>query len=102
MRITIGTGILLAVFLLLITPCVNSIEYKNQKNIIISEIETMDYNSFITMMKQIQKDELRALFKEASQNKPSLPSFQHLYKIPSELCHSMGGMVLTLDQRGRK
>jgi len=58
----------LACFLLLITPCVNSIEYQNQKNIITSEIETMDYSSFVKMVKQILKDERRALLRDAIQN----------------------------------
>ena len=60
----------LVCFLLLITPCVNSIEYQNQKNFITSELETMDYSSFVKMMKQIPKDERRVLLRDAIQNIP--------------------------------
>ena len=70
MRRVVIIGCIIVGFLLLMIPNVNSIEYQNQKNIIISEIETRDYTSFMTMMKQITKDELRALLREAGQNKP--------------------------------
>ena len=68
MKIIIVAGSLLAGFLLLMVPNVNSIEYQNQKNIITSEIETMDYFSFVKMVKQIPKDELRALLKDTVKN----------------------------------
>ena len=74
MKIIIVAGSLLAGFLLLMVPNVNSIEYQNQKNIITSEIETMDYFSFVKMVKQIPKDELRALLKDAVQNLPDDPA----------------------------
>jgi hypothetical protein len=58
----------LSCFLLLISPCVNSIEYQNQKNIITSGIETNDYSSFVKMLKKIQKDKQRALPRDAIQD----------------------------------
>jgi len=70
MKITIIAGSLLAGFLMLMVPNVNSVEFQNQKNIITSEKVTMDYPSFVKMVKQIPKDELRTLLKDAIQNLP--------------------------------
>ncbi len=61
-------GCFFAGFLLLITPCVNSIEYQNQKNLVISETEKMDYATFVNMINQIPKDEWRALLKDKIHN----------------------------------
>jgi hypothetical protein len=68
MKITIVAGSLLTGFLLLMIPNVNSIEFQNQRNIINNVKETMDYPSFVKMVKQIPKDELRALYKDAIRN----------------------------------
>lgn len=73
MRKTIIVGNILASFLLLMIPNVNSIENQNHKNIMTSEIEAMDYHSFIKMVKQMPKDERRALYKgviQGSYNDP--------------------------------
>ena len=74
MRKVVIIGCFIAGFLILMVPNVNSIEYQNQKNIITSEIETMDYPSMIKMLKQIPKDELRALLKDTVQNLPNNPA----------------------------
>ena len=74
MRKVMIIGCFIAGFLLLMIPNVNSIEYQNQKNIITSEIETMDYSSFVKMVKQIPKDELRALLKDTVQNLSDEPA----------------------------
>ena len=67
-------GCFITGFLLLMIPNVNSIEYQNQKNIITSEIETMDYSSFVKMVKQILKDERRALLMDTIQNVSDEPA----------------------------
>jgi hypothetical protein len=74
MRKVVIIGCFITSFLLLMIPNVNSIEYQNQKNIITSEIETMDYSSFVKMVKQIPKDELRALLKDTIQNLSDEPA----------------------------
>jgi hypothetical protein len=61
-------GCFLSGFLLLITPCVNSIEYQNQKNLVTSGMGKMDYASFVNMVNQIPKDEWRALLKDKVHN----------------------------------
>lgn len=74
MRKVVIIGCFLAVFLLLMVPNVNSVEFQNQKNVITSEIEIMDYSSFVKIVKQIPKDELRALLKDTNQNLPDDPA----------------------------
>jgi hypothetical protein len=78
MRKVMVIGCFIAGFLLLMIPNVNSIEYQNQKNIITSEIEIMDYSSFVKMVKQIPKDELRALLKDTVQNLSDEPAICNL------------------------
>jgi ABC-type phosphate transport system permease subunit len=70
MRKVVIFGSFLAVFLLLMIPNVNSIETLNQKEIISHVQETIDYPSFVKMVKQIPKDEWRALLKDVIQNSP--------------------------------
>jgi hypothetical protein len=74
MRKVVISGCFIAGFLILIVPNVNSIEFQNQKNIITSEIEIMDYSSFVKNVKQIPKEELRALLKDTFQNLPNNPT----------------------------
>jgi hypothetical protein len=78
MRKVMVIGCFIAGFLLMMIPNVNSIEYQNQKNIITSEIEIMDYSSFVKMVKQIPKDELRALLKDTVQNLSDEPAICNL------------------------
>jgi hypothetical protein len=86
MRNVVIIGCIIAGFLLLMVPNVNSIEYQNQKNIITSEIETMDYFSFVKMVKQIPKDELRALLKDTIQNLPIEPANCDILQLIFILC----------------
>ena len=86
MRNVVIIGCIIAGFLLLMVPNVNSIEFQNQKNIITSEIETMDYSSFVKMVKQIPKDELRALLKDTIQNLSDEPAICHLLLLIFLVC----------------
>jgi len=72
MRKVIIFGCCLAGFLLLMVPNVNSIEFQNQKNIITSEMETIDYASFMKIVKQVPKDERRVLRQDIIQNLPNI------------------------------
>jgi hypothetical protein len=74
MQKVVTIGCFIASFLMLMIPNVNSVEFQNQKNIITSKIETIDYSSFVKMVKQIPKDELRALLKNTIQNLPTDPT----------------------------
>ena len=86
MRKVVIIGSFIAGFLLLMVSNVNSIEYQNQKNIITSEIETLDYPSFVKMMKQIPKDELRALLKDTIQNLSDEPAICDLLLLIFLVC----------------
>jgi hypothetical protein len=86
MRKVVIIGCMIAGFLLLMVPNVNSIEYQNQKNIITSEIETMDYSSFVKIVKQIPKDELRASLKDTIQNLPAEPAICDILLLIFILC----------------
>jgi len=86
MRKVVIIGCFIAGFLILMVPNVNSIEYQNQKNIITSEIETMDYPSMIKMLKQIPKDELRALLKDTIQNLSNDPAICDILLLIFLLC----------------
>jgi len=63
MRKTITFRCLLAVFLLMMIPTVNAIEYQNQKQLITSKIETMNYASCVKMVKQTLKNESLPILK---------------------------------------
>jgi hypothetical protein len=67
MRKIVIFGSILSGFLLLMIPSINAIEYQNQKNIITSEKETIDYPYFVKIVKQIPKDELRTILKNITQ-----------------------------------
>jgi len=86
MRKVMIIGCFIAGFLMLMVPNVNSVEFQNQKNIITSEIETMDYSSFVKIVKQIPKDELRALLKDIVQNLPDDPAICNKLFIIFLLC----------------
>jgi hypothetical protein len=74
MRKVLIVGSFLACFLLLMVPNVNSIEFQNQKNIITSEIVTMDHASLVKMVKQMPKNEVKLLLKDARQTVLDDPS----------------------------
>lgn len=67
MRKTLLFGCMLAVFLLLMIPNVNAIEYQNQKQLITSKLKTIDYSSFVKTIKNTPKNDWRIILKNIIQ-----------------------------------